>query len=79
MSWIQAARVAQIWGQGVDRTGPESPRRRKEQIELLSMVPLPIIDDLGMRKLPDTATDDLLEMMRRYERASTLIIFEQTG
>ncbi len=33
-----------------------------------------IIDDLGMRKLPHTATEDLLELvMRRYERASTLL------
>src|SRR5215212_11258231 len=29
-------------------------------------------DDLGMRKLPHTAAEDLLELiMRRYERAST--------
>ena len=33
-----------------------------------------IIDDLGVRKLPHTAADDLLEIvMRRYERASTLL------
>ena len=33
-----------------------------------------IIDDLGMRKLPPSAGEDLLELiMRRYERASTLI------
>jgi DNA replication protein DnaC len=33
-----------------------------------------IIDDLGMRKLPASAADDLLEIiMRRYERASTLL------
>ena len=38
------------------------------------MVPLLIIDDLGMRKLPHTAAEDLLELiMRRYERASTLL------
>jgi DNA replication protein DnaC len=37
-------------------------------------VPLLIIDDLCMRKLPHTAAEDLLEIvMRRYERASTLI------
>jgi len=37
-------------------------------------VPLLIIDDLGMRKLPHTAPEDLLEViMRRYERASTLL------
>jgi DNA replication protein DnaC len=36
--------------------------------------PLLVIDDLGMRKLPLTAAEDLLEIiMRRYERASTLV------
>ena len=40
----------------------------------LTAVPLLIIDDLGMRKLPHTAAEDLLEIiMRRYERASTLL------
>ena len=47
---------------------------RKEHMELFSTVPLLIIDDLGMRKLPLTAAEELLEIiMRRYERASTLI------
>ena len=37
-------------------------------------MPLLIIDDLGMRKLPHTAAEDLLELiMRRYERASTML------
>ena len=37
-------------------------------------MPLLIIDDFGMRKLPQTAAEDLLEIvMRRYERASTLL------
>jgi DNA replication protein DnaC len=47
---------------------------RKEYVESLVAVPLLIIDDLGMRKLPLTAAEDLLEIiMRRYERSSTLI------
>jgi DNA replication protein DnaC len=47
---------------------------RKMTLALLTTVPLLIIDDLGMRKLPHTAAEDLLEIvMRRYERASTLI------
>jgi DNA replication protein DnaC len=47
---------------------------RKEYMESLAAVPLLIIDDLGMRKLPLTAAEDLLEIvMRRYERASTLL------
>jgi DNA replication protein DnaC len=47
---------------------------RKEYLESLATVPLLIIDDFGMRKLPLTAAEDLLEIvMRRYERASTLL------
>src|SRR5450432_3642073 len=47
---------------------------RKEHMELLATVPLLIIDDLGMRKLAPTAAEELLEIvMRRYERASTLV------
>jgi DNA replication protein DnaC len=47
---------------------------RKEHMESLVSVPLLIIDDFGMRKLPLTAAEDLLEIiMRRYERASTLL------
>jgi DNA replication protein DnaC len=47
---------------------------RKELVEWLATVPLLIIDDLGMRKLPQTAAEELLEIiMRRYERASTLV------
>ena len=47
---------------------------RKQFMELLTTVPLLIIDDFGMRKLPLTAAEDLLEIvMRRYERASTVL------
>ena len=47
---------------------------RHEHMEFLTTVPLLILDDLGMRKLPLTAAEDLLEIiMRRYERASTLV------
>jgi DNA replication protein DnaC len=47
---------------------------RKEYLAEMASVPLLILDDLGMRKLPATAAEDLLELiMRRYERASTLI------
>lgn len=48
--------------------------RRKQFMANLTTVPLLIIDDFGMRKLPLTAAEDLLEIvMRRYERASTLL------
>ncbi len=47
---------------------------RKQFMESLTTLPLLIIDDFGMRKLPLTAAEDLLEIiMRRYERASTLL------
>jgi DNA replication protein DnaC len=47
---------------------------RKIYLTDLAAVPLLIIDDLGMRKLPHTAAEDLLEViMRRYERTSTLL------
>jgi DNA replication protein DnaC len=47
---------------------------RKQYMEAITTVPLLIIDDFGMRKLPQTAAEDLLEIiMRRYERASTLL------
>jgi DNA replication protein DnaC len=47
---------------------------RKLYIERVAAVPLLIIDDLGMRKLAATAAEDLLEIvMRRYERASTIL------
>jgi DNA replication protein DnaC len=47
---------------------------RREFFADLATVPLLILDDLGMRKLPHTAAEDLLELiMRRYERASTIL------
>ena len=47
---------------------------RKQYMESVSTVALLIIDYFGMRRLPPTAAEDLLEIiMRRYERASTLL------
>jgi DNA replication protein DnaC len=47
---------------------------RKQYVESITTFPLLIIDGFGMRKLPQTAAKDLLEIiMRRYERASTLL------
>ena len=46
---------------------------RSQLVATLAEIPLLIIDDLGMRKLPASAAEDLLEIvMRRYERASTI-------
>jgi DNA replication protein DnaC len=48
--------------------------KRKQFMESVASMSLLIIDDFGMRKLPHTAAEDLLEIiMRRYERASTLL------
>ncbi len=47
---------------------------RQQHMEFFTTIPLLILDDLGMRKLPLTAAEDLLEIiMRRYERSSTLV------
>ena len=47
---------------------------RKQHMDRLATVALLMIDDFGMRKLPMTAAEDLLEIiMRRYERASTIL------
>ena len=47
---------------------------RKDYLAEMASVPLLILDDLGMRKLPTSAAEDLLELiMRRYERTSTLL------
>jgi DNA replication protein DnaC len=52
----------------------EATGERADAIAALTDVSFLIIDDLGMRKLPASAAEDLLEIvMRRYERASTLI------
>ena len=47
---------------------------RKDYLAAVASVPLLILDDLGMRKLPLSAAEDLLEIvLRRYRRASTLV------
>ena len=38
---------------------------RKEYVESVATVPLLILDDFGMRKLPHTAAEDLLEIIMR--------------
>jgi DNA replication protein DnaC len=59
--------IEEIADAGLDGT-------RKQYLADMSAVPLLIVDDLGMRKLPHTAAEDLLELvMRRYERASTIL------
>ena len=51
---------------------------RKEYMEWLVSLPLLILDDLGMCKLPMTAAESLLEIiMRRYERGQYPDDFQQ--
>ena len=48
--------------------------KRKDFLDEIVAAQLLIVDDFGMRRLPHTAAEDLLELvMRRYERASTLL------
>jgi DNA replication protein DnaC len=63
--------IEEIADAGLDGT-------RKQYLADMAAVPLLIVDDLGMRKLPHTAAEDLLELvMRRYERASTILTIDQ--
>lgn len=48
--------------------------KRATYLAKLNEAPLLIVDDLGMRKLPANAAEDLLEIViRRYERTSTIV------
>jgi DNA replication protein DnaC len=70
--WSVAYREAHVLVEELAEAGLD--RTRKDYLQQMERVPLLIIDDLGMRKLPATAAEDLLEViMRRYERASTLL------
>ena len=47
---------------------------RKQLVRELTRVDLLVIEDLGMRQLPHTAAEDLLEVFtRRYEQGSILL------
>ena len=53
---------------------------RTTLVNELAHAHLLIIDDLSMRRLPHTAAEDLLELiMRRYERASTMLTIQPAG
>ena len=70
--WSVAYREAHVLIEELAEAGLDGTR--KDYLHQIERVPLLIIDDLGMRKLPATAAEDLLEViMRRYERASTLL------
>jgi DNA replication protein DnaC len=47
---------------------------RKELVQQLTRVDLLVIEDLGMRRLPGTAAEDILEVFtRRYEVGATIL------
>ena len=47
---------------------------RKELVAQLCKVDLLVLEDLGMKKLPPTAGEDLLEVfVRRYEKGSIIL------
>jgi len=70
--WQVAYREAHVLLEEMADAGLDGTR--KEYMAKIEKVPLLIIDDLGMRKLPHTAAEDLLELiMRRYERTSTIL------
>jgi DNA replication protein DnaC len=48
--------------------------RRREYVAEMCRVPLLILEDLGLRRVPEAAAEDLLEILhRRYQKASTVI------
>jgi DNA replication protein DnaC len=48
--------------------------QRRSCIAELTRVPLLIVEDLGLRKVPPSAAEDLLEILhRRYQKTSTVI------
>ncbi len=54
-----------------DLTEGEATGTRKEIVQRLTTVDLLVIEDLGMRHLPPTAAEDLLEIFtRRYEQGA---------
>lgn len=57
-----------------DLAEAEATGTRRELIASLTACDLLIIEDLGMKKLPATAAEDLLEVfVRRYEKGSIII------
>jgi DNA replication protein DnaC len=57
-----------------DLSEAEIAGKRKDMIEEYTRSNLLVIEDLGMRRLPATAAEDLLEIfVRRYEKGSIII------
>lgn len=52
----------------------DTPSARRQYVKDITRVNLLIIDELGMKKMPATAADDLLEIIhRRYQTSATII------
>jgi DNA replication protein DnaC len=52
----------------------DTPKSRKDYLAILIKANLLIIDELGMKKMPQNAADDLLEVIhRRHGNSSTII------
>ena len=57
-----------------DMAEAEATGTRKEVIAQLCKVDLLVLEDLGMKRLPPTAAEDLLEIViRRYEKAAIIM------
>jgi DNA replication protein DnaC len=52
----------------------DTPKSRKSYLDALIKVNLLIIDELGMKKMPQNAADDLLEVIHRRHGCSSTII-----
>jgi DNA replication protein DnaC len=57
-----------------DMAEAQATGTRKELVGRLCKVDLLVLEDLGMRRLPATAAEDLLEVfVRRYEKGSIIL------
>lgn len=57
-----------------DMAEAESTGTRKELVSKLVQIDLLVLEDLGMRHLPPTAAEDLLEVfVRRYEKGAIIV------
>jgi len=68
------ARYRSAFDLAQDLAEAQATGTRKDVVQQLTKVDLLVIEDLGMRRLPPTAAEDLLEVFaRRYETAATVL------
>ena len=79
---IQAGHTAlfrSVFDLAQDVAEAEATGTRKELIDNLCKVDLLVLEDLGMKRLPPTAAEDLLEIVvRRYEKGSIIMTTNRT-